>query len=267
MNQVVIVTGASAGIGEGFARAFAEKGYDLALVARREERLKALAVDIETKHRVKAYVVVLDLSQAGAADKLYQQCQKEGWQLHGLVNNAGLGILRDLSALKPEELTNTVMVDYVCLVELMNRFLPGMIERGNGFILNVASTAAFQPLPHFSLYGSVKAGVLSLTEAVHEEVKAKGVTVTCLCPGPVHTEFQKVAGIAPRFFAAAQSVDEVVRVGMRAIEQRRAMVRTNWYQALFTIISSRLPRPLIRKLAQFVLELSDPHTRFDEPRP
>src|ERR671913_849329 len=207
---VALITGASAGLGEEFARQLAAKGHRLVLVARRKARLEALAAELGN-----ARAVEMDLSQTGAIALLMANIAKHGETVGLLINNAGFGLTGRFAEL--EGLRQREMIDLNCgaLTELAHAVLPGMIERRRGGILNVASTAAFQPGPGMAVYFATKAFVLSFSEALHDEVKRHSVKVSCLCPGPTRTEFRSVSGFDPKGRLGKMSADaaSVVRAG------------------------------------------------------
>jgi short-subunit dehydrogenase len=184
------VTGASSGIGEQFARQLAARGLRVALVARREDRLARLVSELGGPER--AIAIRADLAVPEDRDRLAATLQDRALHVEVLVNNAGFGIYGSFEGAEREQELQQVRVDVEAVVDLMARYLPGMVERGRGAIINVSSTSAFQPLPYNAGYAAAKAHVLLLSEAVHEEVKDRGVTVTAVCPGPVRTEFQAV---------------------------------------------------------------------------
>ena len=251
----ILITGASSGIGEGFARAFAREKWQLILVARRRERLEKLVQELRQEvGRVSVQILVHDLNLPHAPLEIFDYCAQQGLQIDGLINNAGIGIQGDLVDMTPEQVESTLAVNVVSLTRLCHLFLPDMIRRKKGFILNIASTAGFQPIPHFAVYAATKSYVISLSEALYEEVKAHGVLVSCLCPGPVHTEFQEKAGMSPRFFATAQSVDAVVRAGLHAIKHRQALAWTSCFQRLFTWMAELAPHDIRRCVAGKVIE-------------
>ena len=192
------VTGASAGIGAEIARELARRGYGVTLVARRRERLEELAAELSGGHGVRAEVLPADLTDAEARAALPGRVADElGLEVDILVNNAGFGTSGCFheSDVEREVAQVRILVEAVC--DLTGRFLPGMVERRGGGVLNVASTAGYAALPRMAGYGAAKAWARSFTQAVHEEVKRKGVHVTALCPGPVETEFFDVAGPTP----------------------------------------------------------------------
>src|SRR5512139_593388 len=188
-TPVALVTGASAGLGVDFARQLSSKGMRLVLVARRKDRIDALAAELGN-----ARAVAADLSLPGAADALMADFDAHGEHVQLLVNNAGFGLAGRFAKLDSKRQRQMIDLNCGTLVELAHAVLPGMIERKQGAILNVASTAAFQPGPGMAVYFATKAFVLSFSEALHEEVRKDGVTVSALCPGPTATEFGQVAG-------------------------------------------------------------------------
>jgi short-subunit dehydrogenase len=205
-DATALVTGASSGIGAEIARELAKRGHGVTLVARREERLRDLAAELSEGHGVRAEVIGADLVHPAGRDALAARVEELGLHVAALVNNAGFGGGGKLARADREYLVRMVQLNCEAVVDLQARYLPEMIERGSGAVINVASTAAFQPLPGSTVYGATKAFVLSLSEAAHAELKGTGVSVTALCPGPVKTEFIQVARIDE---AAADSLPDV----------------------------------------------------------
>jgi short-subunit dehydrogenase len=195
-SATALVTGASAGIGEAMARELASRGHGVTLVARRGERLRTLAGELSERHGIRAQAIDVDLGDAPAREQLAARIAELGLEVEVLVNNAGFGGSGNVAASKREQLLAMLRVNCEALLDLQARYLPPMVERGRGAVINVASTAAFQPIPGTATYAATKAFVLSLSEGVHEELKGTGVTLTAVCPGPVKTEFTQVAGIA-----------------------------------------------------------------------
>ncbi len=191
-SGAVVVTGASSGIGDAIARGLARRGYPLVLVARRRERLEQLAVDVRETCSVPADVLQLDLTDGDARSILVRHL--EGAAPAGLVNSAGFGTNGAFHTLSSARLSEEVTVNALALMELTHAALPGMIERGCGAVLNVASIAAFQPVPGAAVYAATKAFVQTFSEAVHEELRGTGVSCTALSPGPVPTEWWDIAG-------------------------------------------------------------------------
>ena len=245
-TPVTLITGASAGLGAEFARQLALGGQRLVLVARRTDRIEALALELGNARAVPA-----DLAKPGAAAKLIEDLAKAGETVDLLINNAGFGLhgrAAELDAARQRE-----MIDLNCgaLLDLMRAVLPAMIERKSGGIINVASTAAFQPGPGMAGYFATKAFVLSLSEAVHEEVKAHGIKVSALCPGPTRTEFGEVAGFGPASAFDKLSMDSptVVRAGLRGLERNKAVVIPGLVNKTGAISGRLVPRALVRKIA------------------
>jgi uncharacterized protein len=194
VDTTVLVTGASAGIGAELARELARRRYNVVLVARRADRLHALAEEIRVSHGVHADVETCDLADAGARAELVARLDRGERRVVGVCNNAGLGTVATLLEAGVEREQQVVRLNIEAVHHLTGEFIPRMVEDGAGAILNVASTAAFQPLPGFATYAASKAFVQSFSEAVHEELRGTGVSVTCLFPGFTHTEFGQNAG-------------------------------------------------------------------------
>jgi len=243
----VVITGASSGIGAGLARALAKEGQSLIIVGRRLDRLTDLQKECASD-TVFVQPVELDLAEERAAEWLFAFCEEKGWKIKGLINNAGLGFQKEFGLLDLGKIDTMMQVNLVALTRLCRLFLPKLVDCKASFVMNIASTAAFQPVPYFAVYAATKGYVLSLSEALHEEYRERGVLVTCVCPGPVDTEFQKVAGMSPRFFAKSQSVDEVVEACLSALERRQALVWTSGFQRIFSFFSELAPRFLRRRI-------------------
>lgn len=217
----VLVTGASAGIGRELALVFAEKGDDLVLVARTRGKLEALAREIREVHRRRADVIDMDLTAADAPARLFDEVARLGLEIDVLVNNAGTGDIMKFAEADPAQIDTVLALNVVALTRLTRLFVEPMVRRGYGRVLNVASVAAFQPTPRLSVYGATKAFVLSLTEALSEELSGSGVTVTALCPGFVDTDLVRHLAdelgrpdFVPSFFML--DATEVAREGYEA---------------------------------------------------
>lgn len=246
MKKVALITGASAGLGVEFAKALSERGHRLVLVARRKERLDQLAKELG-----KARAVALDLSKAGAADKLIADLQAHGEVVDVLVNNAGFGLIGKFAELDAKRERQMIDLNVGTLTDLCRAVAPQMIKRKSGAILNVASTAAFQPGPKMAVYFATKAFVLSLSEALHEELKPHGVKVSCLCPGPTRTEFGDVAGFGGNglFDRVAMESPAVVRAGLAGLDKNKAVVVPGWMNKLTANSGRFAPRSVVRKIA------------------
>jgi short-subunit dehydrogenase len=245
-RPVAVVTGASAGLGADFARQLSKRGHRLVLAARRKERLDALASELGDSRSLE-----IDLGEPGAAETLIKDVEAAGERIALLVNNAGFGIHGRFDKANPERLRQMVDLNCGALTDLCRAVLPGMVERRSGAILNVASTAAFQPGPGMAVYFATKAYVLSLSEALHEEVKRFGVSVSALCPGPTRTEFGEVAGFKGNGAFDRWSMDsgEVVRLGLEALDRNKAVAITGTVNKLGAVSTRFIPRSLVRKIA------------------
>lgn len=249
--MTTLITGASAGLGEGFARALAAQGEHLILTARRLDRLETLAADLRAAHGINAQLFPADLTQPDAPTKLLADVAAAGLTIDQLINNAGFGAQGPFA--EGDASAQLGMIDLNCraLVALTHGVLPQMIARRSGGVLNIASTAAFQPGPWLAVYYASKAFVLSFSEAIHEEVKAHNVRVAALCPGPTRTEFAAVAGMGESalFKRFATDPDVVVRDGLKALADNQA-VRISGAANMLMAESIRLtPRFLARRLA------------------
>src|SRR5918993_5347343 len=194
-DRTAVVTGASSGIGAEMARQLARRGHGVTLVARRGDRLAGFAEELAATG-VRAEVMAADLSDRSARAGLLDRVDATGLTPYVLVNNAGLSTVGPVAASDPDAELNLVEVDVAAVADLCSRFLPGMVARGSGAVLNVASTAAFQPMPGQAAYAAAKAFVLSYTRSLGGELRGTGVTATALCPGPVETGFGEVAGLS-----------------------------------------------------------------------
>jgi short-subunit dehydrogenase len=246
-----LITGASAGLGAHFALALAKQGRDLILVARREDRLEQLADLVRERYGVTAHVIAADLAKRNAVAKLAEAVAGQGLTVDTLVNNAGFGARGAFAELDRAAQARMIDVNCGALVELCHVFLPAMLERRSGAILNVASTAAFQPGPWMAVYYASKAFVLSFSEALHEEVKDQGVRVTALCPGPTRTEFADVAGAADSdlFRRLAGSPEKVVADGLKALQANRAVAVSGAANKTMAASIRLTPRGLARRIA------------------
>jgi hypothetical protein len=250
MNPVTLITGASSGIGTALARVFAEKGHDLALVARREARLAALADEIEATGSRRPLTVAIDLSRMDGPVRVGQELFARGLEPHVVINNAGFGLLGDAAGLDRGEQLAMIDVNVRTLTDLSLRFVDSL-ARHRGGILNVASVAGFMPGPGMAVYYATKAYVLSFTEALHRELAPLGIRVCALCPGAVETEFQAHAGIAPGPLSRllGHSAEQMARAGYEGLMQNRRLVVPGWGNNLLTFMPRLLPRALTLSLA------------------
>jgi uncharacterized protein len=225
-GSTCVITGASSGIGMEFARQLAERGHGVFLVARREERLRQLAGDLERQHGVRAEVIAADLEDPAAVEALPQRVAERELGVEMLVNNAGFTTVGDVH-LNPDRQLGMVRVNIEALVALTSAWLPQMTERGRGAVINVASVAGFQPIPVQAVYAATKAFVLSFSEAVAAELKGTGVTMTALCPGPVATEFTEAGGFkkeSPGPSFVWSSAEDVAKAGIEGAAKGKRVV-------------------------------------------
>ena len=244
-----LVTGASSGIGEAFARALARRGRPLLLVARRAERLARLAEELGGPGR--ADVIALDLSRADAGATLEAEVARNGVELDLLVNNAGSGLTGRFAGLPLDRQLAMVDLNARATVELTRRFLPGMIERKHGGVINVVSTSAFQPVPFFSVYAASKAFVLTFTESLAGELAGTGVVVQALCPGLTESEFHQVAGTDRVAFTRTpiMRAEDVVECSLEALARGTLRVIPGWRDRVMLRAQSLVPRAVVRRVA------------------
>lgn len=245
----VVITGASAGIGECFARALAAEKQNLILVARREERLNTLAAELKQQHGVDAIVLKADLADGDGAEALARQITEGGWALSGLINNAGFGDRGAFADLALERQLSMLQVNVTSLVSLTWQLLPSLRKQPGSFVINVASTAAFQAGPNMAIYYATKAFVLSFSEALHEELKGSGIAVSALCPGATDSEFAQEANMTDTklFKAGTMTAEAVVK---QSLAQRRKAIVIPGLRNLLMVWSGKLsPRTVTRRLA------------------
>ncbi|MGA2620594.1 MAG: SDR family oxidoreductase [Thermoguttaceae bacterium] len=250
--ETVLITGASAGIGWELAKCFAADRSRLILVARRRERLEQLAAELHEQHGVEVRALPGDLSRPETPQAIFDQLAADGVAVDVLVNNAGFGAVGAVANLPLRQQSEMIQVNVMALWELTRLFLPEMIRRGRGGVLNVGSTAAFQPGPYMAVYYATKAFVLSFTEALADELAGAGLRVTCLCPGPTVTEFARVARLekALLFRLAPMSGQSVARAGYRGFRRGKPLVVPGLVNRLGTVAGRLAPRWLPRKVAK-----------------
>ncbi len=245
-----LVTGASSGIGAAYAHALRRRGERLVLVARRGDRLSRLAEELGGEEW--AIALPLDLAAPGSASRLETEVASRGLVVDLLVNNAGLGHTAPFAEQPPEVLRAMIDVNVRAVVELTQVFLPGMKERGRGRIVNVASNAAFQPVPFLTVYAATKSFVLSFTEGLAEEIRGSGVRVQALCPGLTRTEFLDVAGTHQGLRVTRTpmlTAEEVVEASLRGLDRGRLRVVTGWTNRLAVFAQRFVPASLPRRVA------------------
>lgn len=249
----VLITGASGGIGAELARIFAQHKHDLVLVARSEDKLKSLAEELERKHAMRTHVLAVDLTDPIAPARLFDALARQNTPVDVLVNNAGFGARGAFAEIDPAIEARMIQLNIATLTQLTRLFLPGMLERRQGKILNVASTAGFVPGPLMAVYYASKAYVVSFSEALAEETAGTGVTVTMLCPGPTETNFAVTAGNQDSsLFRSGKVMDarSVAQIGYDGLMAGKRMVVAGWSNRL-TVFSTRLaPRTLLAKITR-----------------
>ena len=246
MKKVALVTGASAGLGIEFARQLSARSHRLVLAARRKERLDELAGKLGN-----ARAVAIDLSEASSTERLMADVAAAGEEVEILVNNAGFGLIGRFAELDSARQRQMIDLNVGALTDLCRAVAPGMVQRKSGGILNVASTAAFQPGPKMAVYFATKAFVLSLSEALHEELRPYGIKVSCLCPGPTRTEFGEVAGFGGNalYDRVVMGAQEVVKAGLDGLEKNHAVVVPGVVNKVVAASTRFIPRPMARKIA------------------
>ena len=250
VRRLALVTGASSGIGAAFARALAARGFDIVLVARRRERLEALAAELARNFDVEGLVVPADLSAPGAEAGVTAAVAAAGRSVHTLVNNAGFGIPRTFTGASWAEQRDFLMTLAVAPCALAHAFLPDMLTAADGAVINVASIAGFAPgVAGNTLYPGVKSLMIKFSQALDLECRGKGVRVTAVCPGATRTEFMATAGVAAgshggRLFT--QTAEAVAAAALRANDRGRAVVVPGWHTRVAVGLMRILPEPLVR---------------------
>lgn len=248
----MLVTGASGGLGESFARALAAHGSDLVLAARSGDKLTAVAQQLHAEHGVDVVVLVADLSAPGAGTKLYAEATADG-AIDVVVNNAGFAIHGDVVDNDADELSQEVAVNVATVVDLTRAALPEMLSRSRGAIINIASTAAFQPLRGMAVYAATKSFVLSFTQALAAECRGTGVEILAVCPGPVATGFFDRAGIHDRTFGKPADPDDVVAAALSSLG-RRVIVLQGARNRVSALGSRMLPRRFVVRMAGKIVD-------------
>lgn len=254
MNKTVLITGASSGIGLEFASLFAKDGYHLVLNARNESRLQEIANELTTKYGVKVTVAAKDLSNPESADELTSELTSAGIEVDVLINNAGFSAYGSFNETSWKEEKNMIQVNIMALTALTKQLLPRMIKRNSGKILNVASTAAFQPGPLMAVYYATKAYVLSFSEAVNYELRNTNVSVTALCPGATATNFEKRANLeSSRLFqSGTMDAHDVALEGYKALKEKKSLKIPGFKNKALANLVRFLPRKSVLKIVHYV---------------
>jgi uncharacterized protein len=256
MSKTALITGASSGIGLELAGVFAENGFDCVLVARSHDKLSELATQLERDHQVKTLVVAKDLARATAVDEIYEEITAASLTVDALVNNAGFSVFGLFAETDLESELEMLQVNVVALTALTKLFLRGMVQRGSGRILNLASTAAFEPGPLMAVYYATKAYVLSFSEALAEEVRGTGVTVTAVCPGPTRTGFQKRGNLEDSRLVQGNIADarSVALAGFRGMQAGKSLVIPGFSNKLVPWVVRLSPRRMVPRVVRRMQE-------------
>jgi len=254
--STVLITGASGGIGYELAKLFARDRHNLVLVARSADKLAQVATELQA-YGITAKTIALDLAVPTVPKFLFDQLQREGITIEILINNAGFGAFGEFAEMPEEEIFGEIALNITALTELTRLFLPTMISRRSGRVMNVASTAAFQPGPLMAVYYATKAYVLSFSEAIANEVRGSGVTVTCFCPGATHTGFAQRSGTEnSRLFKqfGVMSAERVARDGYRALMDGRTVAISGAHNWVVAQSARFAPRKMVTAISRWIAE-------------
>ncbi|MGB7209512.1 MAG: SDR family oxidoreductase [Pyrinomonadaceae bacterium] len=247
--KATLITGASSGIGEAFARRLAEEKHDLVLVARSEDKLRELRDELMTEHKITAHYIAIDLTGFEADNQLFEETEKHGIEIDWLINNAGFGSMGDFAKLDLERELQMIDLNVSCLVSLTHRYLQKMRERRSGTIINVSSAAGFQPIPFFATYAATKAFVTSFSEAIAEENRPFGIHVMALCPGSTKTNFFEASNIDRALkVKGQQTAEEVVETALKGVTGRRTKIVSGWANYFGAMMGSLAPNSLTTRL-------------------
>ncbi|MGZ4160828.1 MAG: SDR family NAD(P)-dependent oxidoreductase [Neobacillus sp.] len=250
MKKTALITGATSGLGYEFVKLFAEDGYNLVLVARDRKKLEEIK---QSYNNIEVAVIAKDLSVQGAPVEVFEEVEKQGFAIDVLVNNAGFGLMGRFDELDIQKQLNMIQLNIAALTELTYYCLQKMKQRNSGRILNVASTAAFQPGPLMAVYYATKAFVLSFSEALVEELAGSAVTVTTLCPGPTKTNFGSVANVeGTKMFSRAMASDIVAKKGYEALMSGKRVIVTGGFNKAGALGAKFMPRSIVAKIAKYI---------------
>ncbi|MDQ3817411.1 MAG: SDR family oxidoreductase [Acidobacteriota bacterium] len=247
--KTTLITGASSGIGEAFARRLAAGSENVLLLARSADKLASVCNELGRANNVNAQYVAIDLTEADAAARLFEETKRRGLEVEMLINNAGFGSMGDFTAFDLERDFKMIDLNIKALVALTHYFLPPMRERKKGTIINVASTAAFQGVPYMATYAATKAFVLSFSEALWEENRAHGVHVMALCPGVTQTNFFAAANTDKPPMRAMQTPEQVVDTALKGLKRGKSHIISGWTNYLTTETERLVPRWLVARIA------------------
>ena len=260
-KRTALITGASSGIGKAFAESLAAKGANLILVARSGDKLKSLASQIKKQFKVTAEVIVADLSDPKTPSKIFLAAKKMGHEVDVLINNAGFGTRGSFHTLSVDHEHEEIMLNVAAVVQLTHLFLPSMVRKKKGIIINVSSTAAFQPVPYMAVYGATKAFVLSFSEALWAENRKQGIHVLALCPGETETNFQKVVGNDQPIRGRKRSTESVVQTALKALEHGKSCAIDGAANYFLANLARFVPRQFLAKMSEQVMMTRKPKSK------
>jgi len=253
MNYTLI-TGASSGIGFELAQLFAKNRHNLILVSRREDKLKQLAIDLKKTYKIKILTLSLDLSHTNATEEIFRQVKEKTISVNYLVNNAGFYVKGAFSETSWEEEEKLIQLQCLNHTHFTKQFLPDMIKKGKGGILNVASTGSFVPGPYNAIYCAIKSFVLSFSEALAEEVSGSGITITALCPGGTYTNFQDFSKRKKSFIFPIMEASKVAEIGYKALMKGKRIAIPGMANKIQVFFMRFIPRNLVSKLTGLMVE-------------
>ena len=251
--KFTLITGASSGIGEAFARKLAEEKHNLVLVARSETKLHELCDELMLQHKITAHYVALDLTEFEADKKLFEETERHGYEVEWLINNAGFGSMGDFAELDLERELEMISLNIMALVALTHRYLQKMRQRKSGVIVNVSSTASFQAIPFMATYAATKAFVTSFSEAIAEENRPFNITVTAVCPGPTDTGFFAASSAIPFSAKGMQTPKAVVEKTLKAVKARKPLVVSGIANYIGSVLGTIAPDSLVTRVVGNVL--------------
>ncbi|MBA2620887.1 MAG: SDR family oxidoreductase [Acidobacteria bacterium] len=246
--KATLITGASGGIGKAFARRLAAEKHNLVLVARTEEKLAALCDELMHEHKITAHYVALDLINYEASAQLFEETEKGGFEIDWLINNAGFGSMNDFAKLELGRELEMISLNVSALVALTHRYLQKMRERRSGVIINVSSTASFQPIPFMATYAATKAFVTSFSEAIAEENRPFNIKIVALCPGPTDTNFFNVANAEVFKAKGIETPGAVVETALKAVESGKSKAISGWTNYVGSVFGSYLPTAVVTRV-------------------
>jgi short-subunit dehydrogenase len=265
IGNTALITGASSGIGETFAEILAKRGMNLLLVARSEDKLRAMAQALSEQYGIRAECVLINLCREDAAQEVYRRTQALGMTVDLLVNNAGIGTFGSFETLDPEQEHEEIMLNVAALVDLTHAYVPAMVGRQAGGVINVASLAAFQPLPYQTVYGATKAFILSFSLALWAEYRKKGVCIVALCPGATATNFFAEMGDVP-LMSKRRSPEAAAMTGLRALEHGRPYVVDRRLNAFVARITHMAPLSLTARVTEKLMRPRKPEVSLEREK-